>query len=389
MPVTPTYPGVYIEELSGLSLSISHSPTAVPVFACGKTIPPPAGASAALEKKYIKHFETAKRVNSWLDFTQLMTELDPKEINDPNGGTEKIKVFDFKKTDNLYLSMQTYFQNGGGYCYIVDISKLETEVPKLDDVTLIVAAGEDIKGKVATLCPKNGTCFAILDGPKPLETLKTVTVEEYTKNAYAAAYYPWLNAKWADSNPIPPSAAVAGAYCRVDIERGVWKAPANVELNGGVTPAVKVSDEDQAAYMGDDKPSINMIRQFRGTGTTIWGARTLDTSGNWKYIPVRRLFNTAERDIKKAMSVAMFEPNSQPTWEKVRAAIDHYLYGIWKQGGLTGNTEKEAYFVQIGKGITMTQTDIDQGKMIVKIGMAAVRPAEFIILQFTQDMVQS
>ncbi len=383
MPADLKQPGVYIEELAGLSLSISSSSTAVPVFASGIT-------TSAGTKKYVKSFETAQRVNSWLEFTELMTRLDGVEMKDSEDKPIKdrdgnsIKVFDFKKNDNLYLSMQTYFQNGGGYCYIVAKDKLEAEVPKLDDVTLVVAAGEDINGDLATLCPSNGTRFAILDGTKSNEDL---TKAISSKNAYAAAYYPWLNAKWADSNPIPPSAAVAGAYCRVDIERGVWKAPANVELYGGVTPAVKVSDEDQAKYM--DTPSINMIRQFRGTGTTIWGARTLETSGNWKYIPVRRLFNTAERDIKKAMSVAMFEPNSQPTWERVRAAIDSYLYGIWKQGGLMGNTDKEAYFVQIGKGITMTDAHIKQGQMIVKIGMAAVRPAEFIILQFTQDMVQS
>ncbi len=394
MPVTPKQPGVYIEELAGLSLSINSNPTAVPVFASNNTVFNNKLAGSAVKPT------DAKRINSWLEFTELMIKLGD------NGSSDEVG-FKFNPVDNLHLSMRTYFENGGGYCHIVDVAKLEAEVPKLDDVTLIVAAGADIKSQVTKLCSSGGTCFAIFDGPNPAEASTDeafkaqATSANYPKNRYAAAYYPWLYANWADTkdeqgkviarNPIPPSAAVAGAYCKVDMERGVWKAPANVELYGGVTPAVKVSDDTQAAYMGTGPgPSINMIRQFLGTGTTIWGARTLDAnSDDWRYIPVRRLFNTAERDIKKAMNVAMFEPNSQPTWERVRAAIDNYLYGIWKQGGLMGNTEKEAYFVKIGLGPTMTDDDIKQGKMIVKVGMAAVRPAEFIILQFTQDMVQS
>ncbi|KAG0319857.1 hypothetical protein BGZ97_001281 [Linnemannia gamsii] len=368
-------PGVYIEELSGLSLSISSNPTAVPVFL----------ALAADATK----FGPSKRVYSWLEFTEALKEGAPP-------------IFTFDINNVLHLSVRTYFENGGGYCYILaNDGTLEKEVKKLDDVTLIVAAGQEgIENKLLDLCPTDGMRFAILDGPKSAEDLKNVAGSKYPKHPQAAVYYPWLNASWADKKDdqgkvterkiIPPSAAIAGAYCKVDGERGVWKAAANVELFGGVTPTDKVSDETQAQYMGEDsKPSINMIRQLLGGGTTIWGARTLNaTSDDWRYIPVRRLFNTAERDIKKAMSVAMFEPNSQPTWEKVRSAIDTYLNGIWKQGGLMGNTDKEAYFVQIGQGITMTEADIEQGKMIVKIGMAAVRPDQFIILEFTQDMVQ-
>ena len=120
----------------------------------------------------------------------------------------------------------------------------------------------------------------------------------------------------------------------------------------------------------------------------VWGARTQQNDDNWRYIPVRRLFDTAERDIKKAMRPVVFEPNSAPTWSRVWSAIDTYLYGIWQRGGLAGNSAEEAYFVRIGKGVTMTEEDINQGKMIVQVGMAAVRPAEFIILQFTQNMSQ-
>jgi phage tail sheath protein FI len=107
---------------------------------------------------------------------------------------------------------------------------------------------------------------------------------------------------------------------------------------------------------------------------------------SWRYVSVRRLFNSAEADIKKAMQNFVFEPNNQPTWEKVRNACENYLYGLWKQGALVGTTPKQAYNVQIGLNVTMSADQIAQGQMIVTVGMAAVRPAEFIILQFTQNM---
>ncbi|MDR5823090.1 phage tail sheath C-terminal domain-containing protein [Caballeronia sp. LZ043] len=118
---------------------------------------------------------------------------------------------------------------------------------------------------------------------------------------------------------------------------------------------------------------------------TLAGADSNDDT-SWRYIPVRRLFNSAEADIRKSMQAMMFEPNTAPTWEKVRGAIDSYLFSLWSSGALAGTAPEEAYFVQIGKDVTMSDADIAAGKMIVKVGMAAARPAEFIILQFTQDM---
>jgi phage tail sheath protein FI len=137
-------------------------------------------------------------------------------------------------------------------------------------------------------------------------------------------------------------------------------------------------------YVEEDASSTisisDMIRTFDNLATVIWGARTLDDSDDWRYVSVRRHFNSVERDIGTAMQPMVFEPNNRPTWEKVRSAITNYLYSLWKSGALVGGTEKEAY--------TMTSDDIAQGKMIVKVGMSAVRPAEFIVLQFTQDVGQ-
>ncbi|MGV3345414.1 phage tail sheath family protein [Enterobacteriaceae bacterium LUAb1] len=184
---------------------------------------------------------------------------------------------------------------------------------------------------------------------------------------------------------IPPSAVMAGVYCKTDRERGVWKAPANVVLNGVSKLSAQVTDDRQGQM---NQAGINVIRHFNDRGFVVWGARTLKDDDNWRYIPVRRLFDAAQRDIKKAMRPMVFEPNSQPTWKRVQAAIENYLYSLWQQGGLAGNKAAEAYSVHIGKDITMTQEEINQGKMIVRVAMAAVRPAEFIILQFTQDMSQ-
>ncbi|CDH32132.1 phage tail sheath subtilisin-like domain-containing protein [Xenorhabdus bovienii] len=356
MTTVTSYPGVYIEELNSLALSVSNSATAVPVFAVNE------------QNKHINE-DTATRINSWMDYLNLIGEFDNK--------------------DKLAVSLRAYFANGGGYCYLVQTKSLEKIIPTLDDVTLLVAAGEEIKTSVDTLCQAGKGLFAIFDGPKDELTISGATDAKgkYTATQFAAVYYPWLKADWTGKDTdIPPSAAMAGVYASVDLSRGVWKAPANVALKGGLEPKFLVTDALQGEY--NSGLAINMIRNFSNTGTTVWGARTLEDSDNWRYVPVRRLFNTVERDVKRAMSFAMFEPNSQPTWERVRAAISNYLHSLWQQGGLAGSKEEEAYFVQIGKGITMTPDQINQGQMIVKVGLAAVRPAEFIILQFTQDVEQ-
>ena len=187
-----------------------------------------------------------------------------------------------------------------------------------------------------------------------------------------------------DSLSLPSSALMAGVYGKTDGERGVWKAPANVVLNGVSDVSVRVTNEQQAEL---NPKGINVIRHFSDRGLVVWGSRT-QKDGDWRYIPVRRLFDAAERDIKKALQRMVFEPNSQPTWKRVQAAIDNYLHRLWLQGALAGNKVEDAYFVRVGKGITMTQEEINQGQMIIQVGMAAVRPAEFIILKFTQDMSQ-
>lgn len=191
---------------------------------------------------------------------------------------------------------------------------------------------------------------------------------------------------------VPPSGAVAGVYARVDSQRGVWKAPANVDIRSVIGPALKVSHEQQASLNVDASSgkSINVIRSFTGKGTLVWGARTLAGNDNeWRYVPVRRLFIFIEESVKKATEFVVFEPNDANTWLRVKTMIENFLAKLWRDGALAGAKPEEAFFVRIGLGITMTSQDVLEGRMIVEIGLAAVRPAEFIILKFSHKLQES
>jgi phage tail sheath protein FI len=189
-----------------------------------------------------------------------------------------------------------------------------------------------------------------------------------------------------------PSASMAGVYASVDNDRGVWKAPANVSVALVAAPSVNVSAEDQENLNVDSVSgkSINAIRAFTGRGVMVWGARTLAGNDNeWRYVNVRRLFIFVEESVKKASEFVVFESNSAPTWQRVKGMCEAFLTGLWRDGALAGATTKDAFFVNVGLGTTMTPDDILNGKMVVEIGMAASRPAEFIILRFSHKLQES
>ncbi|MEP6466299.1 MAG: phage tail sheath C-terminal domain-containing protein [Parafilimonas sp.] len=191
---------------------------------------------------------------------------------------------------------------------------------------------------------------------------------------------------------LPPSGAVAGVYSTVDGTRGVWKAPANVSLNSVIAPSVIIDDNIQDDLNIDVTAgkSINAIRAFTGKGTLVWGARTLDGNSNdFRYISVRRFYIMVEESVQKAAAQFVFEPNDGNTWVRIRAMIENYLTNLWRLGALAGSKPEQAFYVKVGLGQTMTFDDILNGKMIVEIGMAPVRPAEFIILRFSQIQQQA
>ena len=190
---------------------------------------------------------------------------------------------------------------------------------------------------------------------------------------------------------MPPSGAIAGVYAAVDNSRGVWKAPANISLNRVKKPTVHLENSEQDGLnVSDTGKSINAIRFFTGKGVLVWGARTLDGNSNeWRYISVRRFFNMVEESVMKATERFVFEPNDANTWIKVKSMIENFLVLQWRAGALMGAKAEEAFFVKVGLGETMTADDVLNGKMIVEIGMAVVRPAEFIILRFSHKMLES
>ena len=190
---------------------------------------------------------------------------------------------------------------------------------------------------------------------------------------------------------LSPSASVAGVYAKTDREQGVWKAPANISLAMVESPIINLSDQQQAALNVDAiaGKSINAVRAFVGKGTLVWGARTLAGNDNeWRYISVRRFFNMVEESGKKSTYPFVFEPNDTNTWMKIRAMVENFLTLQWRQGALQGAKPEQAFFVKVGLGQTMTAQDILDGRLIIEIGIAMVRPAEFIIIRIIH-MIQS
>lgn len=190
---------------------------------------------------------------------------------------------------------------------------------------------------------------------------------------------------------LPPAAAVVGIYATVDRTRGVWKSPANESLASVRSLTVQI-DQDLNDSMNVDPTgkSINVLRFFAGKGFLVWGARTLAGNDNeWRYVSVRRFFNMVEESCRKATEPFVFEPNDAGTWVKVKAMIENFLVVQWRDGALAGAKPEDAFYVRVGLGTTMTAQDILEGRMIVEIGMAAVRPAEFIVLRFSHKMQES
>lgn len=216
-----------------------------------------------------------------------------------------------------------------------------------------------------------------------LDTLKTTNNRVYEQ------------AKAAITNAVcrmPPSAAMAGIYAAVDNSRGVWKAPANVSVTSVIQPSIDFSNVEQDQMNVDPVggKSVNAIRAFTGKGTLVWGARTLAGNDNeWRYINVRRLFNFIEESCKKATEPFVFEPNDANTWVRVQGMVENFLTVLWRQGALQGIKPEHAFIVNVGLGKTMTPLDIVEGRMIIEVALAAVRPAEFIIFRFSHKMAES
>jgi phage tail sheath protein FI len=232
--------------------------------------------------------------------------------------------------------------------------------------------------------------IAIVDPPRDSSISEVREFRSQFDSKYGALYYPWIRIldPTAKNDPgappalldLPPSGFTAGIYARSDIERGVHKAPAN-EVVRGMTKLVYNVTYDRQSVLNPE--GINALRFFEGRSNRVWGARTMSSDPEWKYVNVRRLFIYLEHSIDKATQWAVFEPNNERLWASIRQTIEDFLLVTWRTGALMGTKPEEAYFVRCDR-TTMTQNDLDNGRLICLIGVAPTYPAEFVIFRIGQ-----
>ena len=398
-------PGIYVEEVPSGPRPIEAVGTSTVGFV---GITPDANARV----------NEAVAITSWLQF---------------------VKTFAAGKTESTPLAQAVFgfFQNGNGLCYVVNIGRdgslaggdggerqglqvLET----IDEVAIVAAPGyTDAASYEAVLshCETMKDRFAILDAPRQvgsLDKLTQVATASVTARpaepaegeepppepkprekdrdkgyrarksdaGFGAYYFPWitiqdpLNPKTLVS--APPSGHIAGVYARVDAARGVHKAPANETLKGALDLEYRITKEEQGNL---NINSVNCIRFFPGQGIRIWGARTLADSGSeWRYINVRRLFNMIEESIARSTLWVVFEPNDATLWNSIKRDVTAFLTMLWRQGALKGSTAAEAFFVKCDAETNPPEV-VDAGMVVTVIGVAPVKPAEFVIFRIGQS----
>jgi len=254
---------------------------------------------------------------------------------------------------------------------------------KIDDISILYSpnSSESLTKELIAHCENLKDRFVIIDAPE--KTPVTVSPRDIFETKYGAYYYPWIKIIESQNGMkklIPPGGYIAGIYARNDVERGVHKAPANEVVRGVVDLEFPVTKGDQDIL---NPRGVNCIRAFTGRGIRVWGARTLSSNPSWKYINIRRLFIYLEKSIGKGTQWVVFEPNNEVLWERVIQTISNFLIEVWRNGALMGVTPDKAFFVQCDR-TTMTQDDIANGRLIVIIGVAPVKPAEFVIFRITQ-----
>ena len=313
-------------------------------------------------------------------------------------------------------AVRQFFENGGGRCVIVSTGGFTTDdgeirTPRVGEFRRGIRALRDAPEAAFFAVPdaalmrraaawariaryalnfaRDNLMFAIIDvhrgdrpaggvddpidGPDGLRALL-----DGDARGWGAAYWPWL-AQVDGSAPVPPCGAVAGVYARTDVGRGVWKAPANVVLAGVAGLTADVTPEAQRDLNAPDK-AVNAIRAFTGRGIRVWGARTL-ANGEYRYVSVRRLMLMIERSLSDGLRFVAFQPNTPGSWGMVEASAGAFLDRLWRMGAIPGARPADAFYIRCGLGETMSQADLDAGRLIVEVGVAVVKPAEFVVLR--------
>jgi uncharacterized protein len=266
------------------------------------------------------------------------------------------------------------------------------ELDPYRDVALVYAPGMTDQATVLPIvnhCEKLRFRFAVIDAPKGTSNSTDLDPRsKITDSEYAAFYFPWIvtsDPRTGARKLIPPGGSVLGVYARTDSERGVFKAPANEVLRGALDLEFDINDNVQDTF---NPQGVNVIRSFPGRGIRVWGARTISSDALWKYVSVRRLFIFLERSIYEGTQWVVFEPNDDRLWARVIDTIRLFLRTQWRLGALFGRTEQEAFFITCNR-TTMTQDDILNGRLICEIGIAPVRPAEFVVFRIFQNTAEA
>jgi len=414
----PTYnsPGVYVEDVPPISRPISGVSTSTPGFIglVQNSIPLPYrdkdGVLKWLEQSLTSTSGTVYRISSWADYVQLFGDFVGTDY-----AATATTITSSTKTATLdgqrYLAHAVYgfFNNGGTNCYVVrivgerkdstdkkkdpeivvDASQLDkalTALAAFDDISTVSFPGQtDCHGQLADHATALQR-FAILDMPR-----KDVLVEaDFPRNStYAGAYFPWLKvvdpAEAMTKNgdgviAVPPSGHIAGIYARSDAARGAYKAPANEALMGVNALSVNITKSQQDFL---NVAGINAIRQLNGA-LRVWGARTVGkNNGEYRYISTRRYFNYLRQSIDSGTQFVVFEPHTPALWQRVIRTLTDFLTNEWRAGALFGETAKQAFFIKCDAETNPPSTR-DQGQLIVEIGVAIVKPAEFVIFRIQQ-----
>ncbi len=299
--------------------------------------------------------------------------------------------------DFLWHAARAFFKEGGKRLAIVRAASAGAAAPSPDDfvqalavlegdvdVEIVAAPGSSaqddagaraIAAALVDHAERTRFRFALLDGPRGADMAAIETFRMQFESSRAALYFPWI--RDADGKMLPPSGFVAGLIAQNDSARAVWKAPANMPVTMATGFALTVSEAQQEQL---NPQGINCFRTFTGCGHRLWGARTLSRDPEWKYVNVRRLLSFVERSIDAGTQWTVFEPNGDRLWAQLRNSIETFLMPLWRDGALMGATPEDSFFVKCDRS-TMTQSDIDAGRLIVQIGLAPARPAEFTILR--------
>lgn len=307
------------------------------------------------------------------------------------------------RADPLWVSARAFFAEGGGRLYVVRIARpgdatafaaCLAALGDNDAIEFIAAPGLIRAANAASRAIADALVahvaafpfrFALIDAPDA-PTNAVIAWAAGLDSSRAALLHPWLGASPVVTKPaikaaalaLPPSAAVAGLYAAADAARGCWKAP-DQPLKSAIT--VKPLTAGEQAMLVDAR--IDPIVSFPGKGIRLWGMRTLGSDPQWKYVPVRRLGRMIELSVRGGIEWTVFEPNDANTWTRIRGMVENFLILLWRDGALAGAKPEQAFYVRCGLAQTMTALDILEGRLIVEIGFAAVKPAEFIVLRIT------